>query len=63
MRSRSRLIRSQHLPDGDARHRIEAGRRLVEKEDARLVHEAARDFDAPAHAAREVLDLLVAPTA
>ena len=58
-----RLDPLQHLPHGDARDRIEAGRRLVEEEDARLVHQAARDLDAPPHAAREVLHLLVAPTA
>ena len=51
----------QHLPDGDARDRIEAGRRLVEEEDARLVDQAARDLDAAPHAARQVLHLLVGP--
>ena len=51
----------QHLPHRRARDRIEARRRLVEEEHARLVHEAARDLHAPAHAAREILDLLVLP--
>ena len=51
----------EHLPDRDARHRIEAGGRLVEEEDARLVHQAARDLDAPPHAARQVLHLRLAP--
>ena len=55
------MILLQHLPDRDARHGIEAGRRLVEEEDARLVHEAARDLDAAPHAARQVLHLRVAP--
>ena len=48
-----RLDAPEHLPDGGARDRIEAGGRLVEEEDARLVHQAARDLHAPAHAARE----------
>ena len=52
---------AQHLPHRHARHRIEAGGRLVEKEHARLVDEPARDLHAPPHAAREILDLLVGP--
>jgi len=51
----------EHLPDRDPRHRIETGGRLVEKEDARLVDQAAGDFDAPPHAARQVLHLRLAP--
>ena len=42
-----------------ARHGIETRRRLVEKEDPRLVHQAARDLDTAPHAARQVLHLLV----
>ena len=46
---------AQHLPDRHPRHRVEAGGGLVEEEDPRLVHEAAGDLHAPAHAAGEVL--------
>ena len=35
------------LPHGDARLRIEAGRGLVEEEQARAVHDRARDHQAP----------------
>ena len=40
------------LPHRDAHLGIEAGRRLVEEEDARPVHERHRDVEAPLHAAR-----------
>ena len=40
-------------PDRAARLRVEADRRLVEEEHARRVQEAARDLQAPAHAAGE----------
>ena len=56
-----RLEPLEHFPHVHARHRIETGRRFVEKEDPRLVNQASRDFDAPPHAAREVLHLFVAP--
>ncbi len=51
----------QHLPDGDARHGIQPGRRFVEAEHSRLVDQAAGDFDASPHAARQMPDLFVAP--
>ena len=51
----------QHLPHGDARDRIEAGGRLVEKEDLRIVHQAARNLHPAAHSAGERLDLRAAP--
>ena len=51
----------QHLPDGDARDGIEAGGRLVEEEDLRAVHQAARDLQTAPHAAGERLGLRVAP--
>ena len=44
-----------------ARYRIEAGGRLVEEEDARLVDESPRDLDAAPHAAREHPHRFVAP--
>ena len=40
------------LPHRDAHLGIEAGRRLVEEEDARTVHERHRDVEAPLHPAR-----------
>src|SRR4029079_12800306 len=40
-----RLDLLQHFPYGDAGYRVETGGGLVEKEDARLVDEAARNFD------------------
>ena len=52
---------AQHLPDRDARHRVETGGRLVQKEDAGFVHEPAGDLDPASHPARQVLDLLVGP--
>ena len=51
----------QHLPHGDARNRIEAGGRLVEEEDFRVVHQSARDLQPPPHAAGERLRLRAAP--
>ena len=51
----------KHFPDMHARHRVEARRRLVEKKDAGLVDEAARDFNTAPHAARQISDLLMAP--
>ena len=51
----------QHLPDRDARDGIEAGGGFVEKEDAWIVHQAARDFEPAPHAARKRLGLRVAP--
>ncbi len=47
----------EHLPDAHARYGIEAGGRLVEEEDARLVHEPSRDLHTPAHPARQVFHL------
>jgi hypothetical protein len=52
---------AEHLPHRDTRYRIEPGGRLVEKEDARLVHESARDFNAAPHSAGEILHLRIAP--
>jgi hypothetical protein len=42
---------AQHLPDGGARHGIEPGGGFIEKEDARLVHQPARDLHPAPHAA------------
>ena len=39
--------------------RVEAGRRLVEEEDPRAVHEGEREVEAPLHAARVARDLAV----
>ena len=39
-------------PERRARLRVEAGRRLVEEEDARPVHEGEREVEAPLHPAR-----------
>ena len=61
VRPRCSLDPAQHLPHRDARDRIEPGRRLVEKEDARLVDQPARDLHAAPHAARKVSDRLVRP--
>jgi hypothetical protein len=52
------LIISPHRHAG---HRVEAGGRLVEEEDLRLVHQAAGDLDAAPHAAGEIHHLFVAP--
>ena len=45
-----RLDISQHLPHRDAGNRVQSGRRLIEKENLRAVHEAASNFQAAAHA-------------
>src|SRR5262249_42769377 len=58
-----RLDPLEHLPDRCSRHRIEAGRRLVEKEDARLVNQATGDLGPASHATREILDGRVRPAA
>src|ERR1035441_3020133 len=50
------LLRAQvgdHFPDRNARGGIEAGSRLVEEQDLRIVHHAAGYFEAASHAARE----------
>ena len=50
-----------HLrPELVARLRVEAERRLVEKDDFGRVEQAARDFQTPPHAAGELLDRIVA---
>src|SRR5438552_18028547 len=51
----------EHIPDGDAGDRVEAGGRLVEKKDFGAVHQAAGDFQAAAHAAGEGFRLGIAP--
>src|SRR5262249_501428 len=51
----------QHLPDGDAGDRIQAGGGLIEKEDAGAVDEAASDFQPAPHAAGERFGLRIAP--
>ena len=51
----------EHLPDGDAGDRIEAGGGLVEKEDLRIVDQAAGNLQAAAHSAGEGLGLRAAP--
>ena len=48
-----------HFPHRRARHRVEAGGRLVEEHDFGRVHQAARDFQAPAHSARKTADQFV----
>ena len=50
----------QPVPEHVPRLRVEAGRRLVEHEDARLVDQRAGDGQPPLHAARQVVDLGVA---
>ena len=52
---------SQHLPHSDSRDGVQPCRRLVEKEDTRLVDQPAGDFDAASHAARKISDRLVSP--
>ena len=47
----------QPVPQDVPRLRVEAGRRLVEQQDARVVDEGARDREAALHAAGEVVDL------
>ena len=51
----------EHLPHGNAGDRIEPGGGLVEKEDARIVNQAARDLKAAPHSAGERLGLRIAP--
>ena len=41
--------------------RVEPERRLVEENDFRRMQQAARDFEPPLHAARELLHRIVAP--
>ena len=41
----------KHLPDCDARDRIETGCRFIKKENLRLMHKTARDLQPPSHAA------------
>ena len=41
-------------PDLLAQHRVEPGRRLVDEQQARLVHQRARQLQAPLHAARQL---------
>ncbi len=61
----SQLARSaqvvEHLPDGDARNWIQSGRGLIKKKDARIVYQAARDFEPPPHATGESFGLCIAP--
>src|SRR5207302_10585627 len=47
-------------PELVAALRVEAERGLVEKDDLRRVQQAARDLEAPLHAAGEALDQIVA---
>ena len=47
------------IPDDVARLRVETGRRLVEQQHVRVVHERARDRQAALHAAGERLDGVV----
>ena len=47
----------QSLPDEVARLRVEAGGRLVEDEQVGVVHQRARQGEAPLHAARQCADL------
>jgi hypothetical protein len=50
---RTLVVERPHLlPDGLATDRVEAGRRLVEEEDAGLVHQRRGEVEAPLHAAR-----------
>ncbi len=51
----------EHLPDGDAGDRIEAGGGFVEKENAGIVDQAAGNFHAAAHSPGKRLDLRAAP--
>ena len=49
------------IPEHVARLRVEAGRRLVEQEQLGVVHQRAGDRQPALHAARERLDLRLAP--
>src|ERR1700677_4232407 len=51
----------EHLPDGHTGDGIEAGGGLVEKEDAGIVNQAARDLKTPPHASGKGLGLCFAP--
>ena len=51
----------QHLPHRDARDRVEPCGRLVEKENPRIMHQAARNLKPPPHSARQRLGLRTAP--
>ena len=51
------LQAEQPVPEDVARLRVEAGGRLVEQQDAGVVHERARDREAALHAAGQVVDL------
>ena len=55
-----RLQLAEHVPDGAPALRVQARRRLVEEEHAGRVQDAARDLEAPPHAAGEVARDLVA---
>src|SRR5262249_3720064 len=48
---------TEDVPEGEARLRVEADRRLVEEDDARLVNEGARDHETLLLAARHFVDL------
>ena len=52
---------SQHIPNADSGGRVESCGRLVEKEDVGFVHESARDFKPPPHAAGKVLNRFIRP--
>ena len=58
-----RRTRSQILPHALARLRIEADGRLVEKQDAGIVHQRARDLEPPLHAGGERAHQPLAPFA
>ena len=47
---------SMTLPEAEARRRVEPGRRLVEEQDRRPVHERGREVEPAAHAARVGLE-------
>ncbi len=55
-------IRAQavdQFPDRDARLRIQSGRRLIEKYDARLMHHRAGNHQSPLESAGERLGFLI----
>ena len=54
-KQRAALLGAQmrdHLPHRDAGGRVEAGGGFVQKQNLRVMHQAARDLEAPPHAAR-----------
>ena len=51
----------EHLPYRDARNGVEAGGGLVQKKDARIVHQAPRDLEPAPHAAGKRFGLCIAP--